>query len=395
MPELGKFARAVQASKVVENRRRADRLAERGIAIIDFGAGEPDFDAPPVVAEAAIKALRDGRSHYVDPRGLSELRERIAAFEQEQHGWSPSADRVVVTSGSFCALSLITRALLNPGDEVLILEPYWGPYRNMVALCGAVPVSVPAAIREGGVALDVKTLQAHIGPKTRAVIVNTPNNPSGTLLDKAELAAIAELAERHDLWIIADEVYSELVFEGRHRSIAALSPAIAARTVIATSLSKTYALTGWRIGYCLAPPDVVEVLARINHYTVRCAASFVQYGAIAAFDEAGADVARMRRAYHQRRDLITARINRLPGFCFAAPQGTFYAFPAVPATHGDGDRFSTMLLDDLGIITTPGSSYGASTRQFVRFSFATSERQIEAGFDRIETWLSSSKGKSS
>ena len=392
MPELSKFAGKVQASKVVENRRRADRLAERGIAVIDFGAGEPDFDAPPVVIEAAIKALRDGRSHYVDPRGLTALRERIAAFEQEKHGWLPTADQVVVTSGSFCALSLITRALLNPGDEVLILEPYWGPYRNMVELCGAVPITVPAAINRGGVALDIERLKARIGPKTKAMIINTPNNPSGTLLGEAELDAIAELAERHDLWIIADEVYAELVFEGRHRSVAAVSPAIAARTVIATSLSKTYALTGWRIGYCLAPPEVVEVLARINHYTVRCAASFVQYGAIAAFDDAAADVARMQRAYHQRRDLISARINRLPGFRFAAPQGTFYAFVEVPAVHGDGDRFSTALLDELGIITTPGSSYGASTRQFVRFSFATAEREIEAGFDRIETWLCSLKG---
>ena len=391
MRELSKFAGAIQGSKVVENRRRADRLAERGIEIIDFGAGEPDFDAPPVVIEAAIEALRTGRSHYVDPRGLPELRARIAAFEQQKHGWSPTAEQVVVTSGSFCALSLITRALLNPGDEVLILEPLWGPYRSMVTLCGAIPVAVPAAIHQGRVALDVEALQARVGPKTRAVIVNTPNNPSGTLLSDGELSAIARLAEKHDLWIIADEVYADLVFEGRHRSIAALSPETAARTVVATSLSKTYALTGWRIGYCLAPPDVVDVLARINHYTVRCAASFVQYGAIAAYDSAGADVDRMRRAYHKRRDIITGRINRLPGFHFTAPQGAFYAFPEVPAALGDGDRFSTALLDELGVVTTPGSSYGESTRQFVRFSFALSEQQIEAGFDRIERWLASAK----
>ena len=253
-------------------------MRAQGLNVVDFGIGEPDFEAPPPVREAAIKAIRDGRSNYIDPRGLIELREAIAEFEADRHGLDIEPDQIIVTPGSYGGLSVITRALLEPNDEVLVIEPGWGPYKAMVMLTGAKAVGVAMATKQGRFIIDGERLAAAVTMKTRAIIVNTPWNPTGRVLLREELAAVAEVAERHDLWIVADEVYSELVYaNASHVSIATLGADIAKRTVIATSLSKSFAMTGWRLGYCIAPQELAALLARINHYTSRCATSLVQY----------------------------------------------------------------------------------------------------------------------
>lgn len=382
---LSAIARSLTGSSVVENRRRADALAERGIRILDLGAGEPDFDAPTPVVEAAVKAIRDGNGQYVDPRGLPKLRERIATFETTRHGHVVTPDQVVVTAGSFCALTIAARAILDPGDEVLIPEPFWGPYRNIVQLAGGVAVPVPGSATDGRFTFQPEALAERVTERTRAIVINTPNNPTGLMLTAAELRAVAELAEAHNLWIVADEVYSELVFGSAvHRSIASLAPAVADRTIIVNSLSKTFAMTGWRLGYCVARPDVAVVLARVNHYTVRCATSFVQHAAITAFDGGWQAVEEMRQSYRRRGQMVAERLARLPGVRFVPPEGTFYAFPRIPEEWGDGKQFATRLLEEAGIVASPGRAYGVSAAQHVRFSFATSPEVIVEAFDRIE-----------
>ena len=227
-PHISKFAQSVGGSSTVGMRRRADDLVATGVKIIDFGVGEPDFDVPEPIKENAITAIRENRSHYVDPRGLVELRDAIARFESEQHGLTIDADQVVVTPGTLGALSLVTRAILGPGDEALLIEPCWGPYRNMVLLTGATPVGVPMSSSQAQFPIDIDRLNSAVTPQTKAIIVNSPWNPTGQVLSTVELTAVAELANRHDLWIISDEVYSEMVFPGaEHVSIASLGADVA------------------------------------------------------------------------------------------------------------------------------------------------------------------------
>ena len=385
-PQLSRIAQQLTGSDIVENRRKGDALAARGIDIVDFGVGEPDFQAPAAVVEEALRSINAGESHYIDPRGLPELRASIAAFETTRHDHPVSPDSVVVATGTFGALSISTRALLDAGDEVLIPEPCWGPYRNMVRLVGAIPVAVPGTAIHGRFVLDPQALRARLTPRTRALVINSPNNPTGRVYTRDELAVIADIALRGNLWIFADEVYSELTFEGaKHLSIAALGPEVAARTVIVSSLSKTFAMTGWRLGYCLAPSAAaMEAMARINHYTVRCPTSFVQYAAVAGLKRAWDAVEAMRLTYLARRALVVARLQRLPGVEIAAPEGAFYAFPRIPEAWGNGKEFAERVLEEAGVLVSPGAAYGASAAQHIRISFATSEEKLREGFDRIE-----------
>lgn len=366
----------------------ADALEAKGITIVDFGIGEPDFEAAPVVSDALIDAINAGQGKYVDPSGLPELREAIAAFEKTQHGVAADPGQIVVTTGSVGALSLASRALFDPGDEILLLEPCYGPYRNLTKLTGAVPVGVAMPKEQGRFVVDPERLAAAVTAKTKAIIVNTPWNPTGRVLTRTELQAIADIAERHDLWILSDEVYSELVYgDNRHVSIAGLSEETAARTVTLNSVSKTFAMTGWRLGYCLGPTSLTPVLSRINHLTTRCATSFVQHAAITAYREGMAHLETMRAAYAERRKVIAVGLERIEGMRCPLPEGTFYAFADFPEEWGDSRPLAQHLLAEGGIVVTPGSAYGEGSRCNLRFSFATSMDVIEEGLDRLARLL--------
>ena len=383
-PKISRIAEQLTGSAIVENRRKADLLEAKGISIVDFGVGEPDFQAPACAVEAAIKSIKSGQGNYIDPRGLPELRQEIAEMVTRRHSYPVSQENIVVTTGSYGALTIAARTLLDAGDQVLLPEPFWGPYRNIVQLTGAVPVSVPGNAVGAKFVVDPHALRAQITPQTRALVINSPNNPTGRVLAINELHEIAEIALENNLWIIADEVYSELVFESaKHISIASLSPEVAARCVVVSSLSKSFAMTGWRLGYCIAPPEVAQVIARINHYSVRCPTSFVQYAAVATLRGAWDDVERMRKAYLGRRNLVIERIRGLPGLSIDPPQGTFYAFPRIPESWGTGKSFAERLLNDEGVIVSAGGAYGKSASQHFRISFATSEKILSEGFDRI------------
>ncbi|MBT6277763.1 MAG: pyridoxal phosphate-dependent aminotransferase [Chromatiales bacterium] len=387
-PPFSKFAQSVGGSTVVGMRRQADALEAKGMSVVDFGIGEPDFEAPPPVREAAIAAIRDGRGNYIDPRGLLALREAIAEFEADNHGHSVSPDQIVVTPGSYGALTVITRALLDPDADALVIEPGWGPYKALVKLTGAQAVGVAMGVDEGRFIIDAERLHAAVTPRTRAIVVNTPWNPTGRVLTRTELHAIAEVAEQHDLWIVADEVYSELTYgEARHVSIATLSTEIAGRSIIATSLSKSFAMTGWRLGYCIAPLEVAPLLTRINQYASRCPTSIVQYAAIAAFKESAGFVAAMRDEYTLRRDAIAAGLNAIDGMVCPLPEGTFYAFAQFAEAWGDSRDVAAHLLETAGVLLTPGSAYGPASKHHLRLSFATSLQTIEEGLARLHDAL--------
>ena len=290
----------------------------------------------------------------------------------------------MVTAGSYGALSVITRALLDDDAEVLVLEPGWGPYKALVELTGARAVGVPMGTHDDRFVIDAGRLDEAVTRRTRAIIFNSPWNPTGRVLSTAELRAIAEVAERHDLWLIADEVYSELIYGGAvHESIAALAPAVAARTLIATSFSKSFAMTGWRLGYCVAAAEMAPLLARVNQYTLRCPTSFVQYAGIAAINDGAPFVGAMLAEYTQRRDAIASGLNAIDGVVCPHPEGTFYAFPAIAREWGDSKNVADRLLEQSGVLLTPGSAYGAASRHHLRLSFATSLDVIEEGLARL------------
>jgi aspartate/methionine/tyrosine aminotransferase len=387
-PTVSQFAESTTGSSVVEFRRMADALEAKGITIVDFGIGEPDFEAASIVSKALIDSIESGQGKYVDPAGLSGLREAIAEFEKTRHGLVADLGQIVVTTGSVGALSLASRALFDPGDEVLLLEPCYGPYRNLTKLTGAVPVGVAMPKEQGRFVVDSERLAAAVTANTKAIIVNTPWNPTGRVLTRPELQGIADIAEQHDLWILSDEVYSELVYgDHRHVSIGGLSEATAARTVTLNSVSKTFAMTGWRLGYCLGPPSLTPVLSRINHLTTRCATSFVQHAAITAYTEGMLHLETMRAAYAERREAIVAGLERITGVRCPLPEGTFYAFADYPENWGDSRPLAQSLLEEGGIVVTPGSAYGEVSRCNLRFSFATSMDVIEDGLHRLTQLL--------
>ena len=387
-PAISAFARSIGGSTVVAMRRKADALEAKGVRIVDFGIGEPDFGVPPPVADAAIEAIREGHGKYVDPAGLPALREAIAGFERDRHGSAVNPENIVVTNGSYGALSITFRALLDPGDEVVVIEPCWSPYRQMVVLCGGVPVGVPMPSPEGRFTVDGDLIEAAVTARTKAIVVNTPWNPTGRVLSREELTAIVEIAARHDLWVVADEVYSELVFDGaRHLSIAALDAGSAARSVVATSLSKSFAMTGWRLGYCIAPPELVPVVTKINQTLTRCPTSIVQHAALAAFDDGLPYVDSMREEYAQRGRAVSRGLNQIEGVRCPVPEGTFYALAQIPESWGGSATVADRLLTEAGVIVTPGSYYGPSCEHYLRLSFATSMALIEEGLARLRSAL--------
>lgn len=387
-PEISKFAQSIGGSTVVAMRRKADALEAEGVKIVDFGIGEPDFGVPPPVEEAAIAAIRAGQGKYVDPAGLPALREAISRFERDRHGSEIAPENITVTNGSYGALSIIMRSLLDPGDEVIVIEPCWGPYRQMIGLCGGAPVGVPMPSPEGRFVIDGRPIDAAVSDRTKAIVVNTPWNPTGRVLSREELAAIAEIAARHDLWIVADEVYGELVFDGAaHLSIASLGAETAARSVIATSLSKSFAMTGWRLGYCMAPSELSPVVTKINQTMTRCPTSIVQYAALAAFDGSLSYVESMRQEYARRGRAVSRGLNQIEGVRCPVPEGTFYALARIPEEWGPSVEIADRLLTEAGVIVTPGSTYGPSCEHYLRLSFATSMEIIEEGLSRMRRAL--------
>ena len=391
---LSSLAQNLIGSSAVDNQRRAKQLASQGVEIYDLGIGEPDGDSPEVVKQAAVAAINRGESHYVDPRGLEALREKIADFEWRCHGLKIDPAQIVVTVGSLGALSLAFRTLLDANDEVLILEPFWGPYANMVKLFGAKPIVIPAVEVGGALLPDFVALEKSITERTKLVILNSPNNPSGKVWSLPELQKLGALCEKHNIWIVSDEVYSELVYDPvKHLSVATLSPTIAARTIVATSVSKSFAMTGWRLGYCIAPLEVAVVIAKINHYSVRCAATVSQWAALAAFEHYEDLLGEMRARYAKRCDLVEKLFAKYPDFQFIKPEGTFYAFVKVPSYIEDVEIFVKRLLEEKGVVISAGKAYGQSSRRFIRLSFATNDLVIAGGITRIGELANQIKNK--
>jgi aspartate aminotransferase len=361
---------------------RARALEAQGRDVVHLEIGEPDFDTPENVREAGVTAIRDGWSHYGPSAGQPDLRQSIADFINRSRGTNYSADNVVVTPGGKPIMFFLIMALLEEGDDAIYPDPGFPIYRSMIDFVGA--RAIPLPIRESNqFRLDVDELASLITPRTRFLIINSPANPTGGVLTYQDLEAIASLAVEHDLFVLADEIYSEILYEGEHHSIA-IFPGMAERTAILDGFSKTYAMTGWRLGYGLMPVPLAEQVSRLMVNSVSCTASLVQRAGIEALTGSQQSVRDMVSAFRRRRDLMVSGLNEIPGISCLEPAGAFYVFPNITGTGIASKQFADLLLDDFGVAGLSGTSFGEHGEGYLRLSYANSEQNLAKALERID-----------
>lgn len=367
------------------------RLEALGKEIISFAIGEPDFETPANIKEAGVRAIHAGETHYAPSAGILPLREAIAEHISGTRSIDVSPDHVVVTPGGKPVMFHTILALAEAGDEVIVPSPGFPIYESVVSFAGARPVPVPL-LEARDFRLDVEALARAVTPRTRLIILNSPHNPTGSMLTRADLEAIAEVARAHDLWVLSDEIYSRIVFEGAFTSIASL-PGMQERTIILDGFSKTYAMTGWRLGFAVAPPAMAEVIARMVTNCESCTPPFTQYAGIEALTGPQDAVDAMVAEFRARRDRIVELLNDVPGITCRKPHGAFYVFPNVTGACrslglADAKAFQEFLLYEAGVAVLARSAFGkkhaGETGEYIRISYATSLEKIEEGIGRIK-----------
>jgi aspartate aminotransferase len=371
---------------------QARTLEAAGRAIIHLEIGEPDVPTPPHVVAAAVEALQRGETHYVPSPGIGALREAVAAFLERTGRLRTSPERVVITPGAKPILFYTIVALCQEGDEVIYPDPGFPMYESIAAFAGATPVPVPLR-EEHGFRLDPEELAALVTERTRLIILNSPHNPCGSALTPADLEAIAEIAQRHDLMILSDEVYWAISYQGEHASILDVD-GMAERTILLDGWSKTFAMTGWRLGFGVFPAALVEPVTRLVVNSVSCTAAFSQYAAIAALTGPWEPVEAMVAEFRRRRDVIVAGLNRIPGLSCLAPGGAFYAFPSIKELGLPARTVQERLLQHAGVACLPGTAFGRYGEGYLRFSYANSVERIQAALDAIAAALEAGAGAS-
>ena len=355
---------------------------------ISLGVGEPDFDTPWHVVDEGIYSLERGRTYYTSNSGLMELREEICKWYSRKYAVEyNAADECLITVGGSEGIDLALRALLNPGDEVIIPEPSYVSYVPCVSLAGGTPVTINLK-NENQFKLTEAELAEKITDKSKVLILSFPNNPTGAIMTKEDLEPIAKLAIEHDLYVISDEIYSELTYtETPHYSIASL-PGMLERTIVINGFSKAYAMTGWRLGYALAPEHIAKLMTKIHQFCIMCAPTTSQYAAIEALKNGDKDIANMRKSYDERRRYLFARLNdmEMPAF---EPLGAFYIFPSIKKYGMNSDEYATNLLKSQKLAVVPGTAFGDCGEGFIRISYAYSIDQLREALDRIEKFNAS------
>jgi aspartate aminotransferase len=386
MIQISQRARNAAPSPTLAITAQAKRLVAQGIDVVGFGAGEPDFDTPEPIKEAAIAALRGGATKYTASGGTDELRQAICDKLRRDNGLSYTPRQVLVSVGAKHTLYNIMQAVIDPGDEVIIPSPYWVSYPEQVKLAGGRPVFAEAPESEG-FRVTAAAVAAAITPKTRMLILNSPGNPTGAAIRADELRRIAELAVERDLLVVSDEIYEKLTYDGlQHVSIASLGEAIYRRTLTVNGFSKAYSMTGWRLGYVAGDAEIVAAMGRIQDQSTSNPTSFAQAGAVAALTGSQEAVAEMAAAFEARRNVIVDRLNAVPGVHCVKPDGAFYVLPNITGLLSDrivdSDALAEYLLSEAKVAVVPGSGFGAP--RHMRLSYATSMEQIEKGLDRID-----------
>ena len=396
MKELSRIASAVHASTTLAIDAKAKQMKADGLDVVGFGTGEPDFDTPENIKKAAIAAINDGKTKYTPAAGIIPLRKAVAESLKRELDLDYDFTQIVIASGAKHNLYAALRVLVNPGDEVILPAPFWVSYDEMIAMVGGVSVILHAG-EDQHFKITAAQLEAAVTDKTKAVIINNPSNPTGMLYSKEELEAIAAVCVKHDLYIIADEIYFKLLYDGRtFISIASLGEEVKERTIIINGVSKSYAMTGWRIGYAAAPAHIAKIMANYLSHSTGAPSTISQWAAVEAFNGPQETIEDMRKVFEERRNYIVARMNSIEGVSCIMPDGAFYVMMNIEKLKGktiggtvinSSDDFAMAFLEKELVAVVPCSGFGAP--DFVRWTYATSMGNIKEGLDRLERFLKS------
>ncbi len=379
---MNKTISDIQPSATLAISAKAKALVAEGVEVCSFAAGEPDFDTPENIKQAAVKALADGMTKYTPARGLPALCKAISDKLAKDNGLEYAPANVIVSGGAKMSLSIAFTALLNPGDEVIIPAPYWLSYPEMVRLAYGVPVFVKGADADG-FKITPELLESVITDKTVAVVINSPSNPTGLVYTREELAALGEVCVKHDIKIIADEIYERMIYGGKkHVSIASLSPELFKRTLTVNGFSKAYAMTGWRIGYAAGPAGWIDAMTTVQSHNASAPATFAQYGALEALHTPDSIIQPMLDAFEARNNRIYELMSGIDGIECKRPMGAFYIFPNISAFGLDSQTFAERLIAERHVAAVPGVSFGADEN--LRFSYACGFEEIEEGMARLK-----------
>ena len=368
--------------------RKMFNLAAEMEDVVSFSVGEPDFNTPQFSVDAAIQALQRGEHHYTPNAGILPLRQAISRTIAHTHGttYDPNS-QIIVTAGGMEALMLTMMTILNPGDEFILTDPAWTNYSRQVIICSAQPKFVPVSA-ENDFIFAPEDLEKAITPKTKGFIINSPANPTGGIASAEALAKLAEIAVKHDLYVISDEVYGSLLYEDAAAPSISTFPGMAERTIIVNSFSKTYAMTGWRVGYAVGPEQIIKNMVKLQENVAACVTSSAQFGALAALEGPREPMEEMLRTYAQRRAYLIQELSKIEGLSFCVPKGAFYMFINISATGMTAEQFAMDLLAKERVVLVPGEAFGDEGKKYVRLSFATSMETIQEGVRRLARYMS-------
>ena len=382
--ELSRKAQAIEPSLTLAITAKAKEMKEKGIDVISFSAGEPDFNTPKNIINAAIKAMEDGNTKYTSVNGILQLREAICKKFKDDNGLEYNPSQIVVSTGAKQSLANTFLAILNPGDEVIVSTPYWVSYPELIKLADGKPVFVEGD-EKSNYKFTKENLEKAVTAKTKAIVLNTPNNPTGTIYNKEELEVIADFAKKYNIIIISDEIYAELTYQTQHVSIASF-PEVKDQTLVINGFSKAYAMTGWRLGYVCGHPILINAMKKIHQYAIMCSPTTSQYAAIEAMKNGDTSVEMMVKEYNQRRRVLVDGFRKLGLDCFE-PLGAFYVFPCIKSTGLSSDEFCEKLLLSEKVLTVPGNAFGDCGEGYIRACYASSMENIKEALARIEHFL--------
>ncbi|MBA1335043.1 MAG: Aspartate aminotransferase [Firmicutes bacterium] len=396
MPDISRLVEEITPSMTIAITAKAKKMVEEGLDIVDFGVGEPDFDTPEHIAQAGIQAIKGGKTKYTSAYGIDALRKEICRKLKEDNNLEYELDNIILSSGAKHSLSTAFQAICNLGDEVIVPSPYWVSYPEMVKIAGAKPVIVKTS-RDEDFKITAGQFEKSITPKTKAIILNSPSNPTGAVYSRKELTDIAEVAVDRDIFVISDEIYEKLIYDGmEHVSIAALGSEVKSLTILINGMSKAYAMTGWRLGYAAAEKKVIKAMGTIQGHAISHPSSITQFAGVAALSGEQEIVTKMVEEYDKRRKYTMQRLDGIDGLDYVKPQGAFYVYINLENLIGKSYEgktiqasmdFTDLLLEKARVAVVPGKAFGDDN--YIRISYATSMEQLEKGLDRMEEFIRS------